>query len=82
MASICKIISEQFTKRAYNLEDFLDHGYGTLMDGELKRSESKKRKEREKEVVVEYKIPKRIFTRDIGDEKAETDLVKDLWNFD
>ena len=82
VASICKIISEQFTKRAYNLEDFLDHGYGTLMDGELKRSESKKRKEREKEVVVEYKIPKRIFNRDIGDEKAETDLVKDLWNFD
>ncbi len=82
VASICRIISEQFTKQAYSLEDFLDHGYGTLMDGELKKSESKKRKEREKEVVVEYKIPRRIFAREGGEEKGELSLVKDLWSFD
>ena len=30
VATIAKIISEQFTKQAYNLEDFLDHSYGTV----------------------------------------------------
>lgn len=30
VAAIAKIISEQFTKRAYNLEDFLDHSYGSV----------------------------------------------------
>ena len=30
VASIANIISEQFTKHAYNLEDFLDHSYGTV----------------------------------------------------
>ena len=30
VAAIAKIISEQFTKKAYNLEDFLDHSYGTV----------------------------------------------------
>lgn len=31
VACIAKIISEQFTKNAYNLEDFLDHSYGTVI---------------------------------------------------
>ncbi len=30
VATIAKIISEQFTKQAYSLEDFLDHSYGTV----------------------------------------------------
>ena len=30
VASIAKIISEQFTKQSYNLEDFLDHSYGSV----------------------------------------------------
>ena len=30
VATIAKIVSEQFTKHAYNLEDFLDHSYGTV----------------------------------------------------
>ena len=30
VAAIAKIISEQFTKQAYNLEDFLDHSYGSV----------------------------------------------------
>lgn len=79
VASIARIISEQFTKQQYNLEDFLDHGYGTLMEGELKKEkEGKKRKE----PVVEYKIPKRIFAREeAGDEEDQMDLVKDLWTF-
>lgn len=32
VATIAKIISEQFTKQAYNPEDFLDHSYGTVRD--------------------------------------------------
>ena len=30
VATIAKIISEQFTKQAYNLEDFLDHSYQSV----------------------------------------------------
>lgn len=30
VATIAKIISEQFTKQSYNLEDFLDHSYSTV----------------------------------------------------
>lgn len=30
VATLAKIISEQFTKRAYNLEDFLDHSYNAV----------------------------------------------------
>ena len=30
VATIASIISEQFTKQTYNLEDFLDHSYGTV----------------------------------------------------
>ncbi|ETN43548.1 uncharacterized protein HMPREF1541_02707 [Cyphellophora europaea CBS 101466] len=80
VASIARIISEQFTKQHYNLEDFLDHGYGTLMDAELKKKEGKK----EREPVVEYKIPRRIFAREEGElvEDGDKDFVKDLWNFD
>lgn len=30
VATLAKIIAEQFTKQAYNLEDFLDHSYGSV----------------------------------------------------
>jgi U3 small nucleolar RNA-associated protein 19 len=30
LATLAKIISEQFTKLAYNLEDFLDHSYSSV----------------------------------------------------
>jgi U3 small nucleolar RNA-associated protein 19 len=30
VATLAKIFSEQFTKPSYNLEDFLDHTYGTV----------------------------------------------------
>ena len=30
VATIAKIISEQFTKQTYNMEDFLDHSYATV----------------------------------------------------
>lgn len=75
MSQIARIISEQFTKQQYNLEDFLDHGYGTMMESELGR-------EMKKEPVVEYKIPKRIFFTDEADEEGGSNSVRDLWSFD
>jgi U3 small nucleolar RNA-associated protein 19 len=35
VATIAKIISEQFTKQSYNLEDFLDHSYSSVSDDYL-----------------------------------------------
>lgn len=78
VASLALIISEQFTKQHYNIEDFLDHGYGSMLDSELA-------KESKKEAVVEWQIPKRIFTRakegeEEGDE-VESNLITRLWDF-
>ncbi|KPI43653.1 uncharacterized protein AB675_6656 [Cyphellophora attinorum] len=80
VASICRIISEQFTKQQYQVEDFLDNSYATMMDSELNKKEGK----REREPVVEWQIPKRIFAREPGEvvEERERNLVKDLWAFD
>ena len=82
VASIARIISEQFTKQAYNLEDFLDHGYATLLESELRKKEKKP-------PVVEYKIPKKIFSvkdaseDDFANEERERlDQLLDLWDFD
>ncbi|EUC50921.1 hypothetical protein COCMIDRAFT_31812 [Bipolaris oryzae ATCC 44560] len=59
VATLAKIISEQFTKRSYNLEDFLDHSYTALLDVELDR-------DLKKEPEVEFEIPKRILTAEEG----------------
>ncbi|KAH7399405.1 nucleolar complex protein 4 [Pyrenochaeta sp. MPI-SDFR-AT-0127] len=59
VATLAKIISEQFTKRSYNLEDFLDHSYAALLDVELNR-------DLKKEPEVEFEIPKRILTAEEG----------------
>jgi U3 small nucleolar RNA-associated protein 19 len=78
VASIARIISEQFTKQQYNLEDFLDHGYGSMLESELA-------KEAKKEPVVEWRIPRRIFTRAEEDgeegEDGEGSLITGLWDF-
>jgi U3 small nucleolar RNA-associated protein 19 len=59
VATLAKIISEQFTKRSYNLEDFLDHSYTALLDVELNR-------DLKKDPEVEFEIPKRIFMGEEG----------------
>ncbi|KXX74031.1 Nucleolar complex protein 4 [Madurella mycetomatis] len=74
VATIAKIISEQFTKQSYGLEDFLDHSYGSLLEAEMA-------KEIKKPPVVEYMIPKRIFTK-VGPSPEGTDsLLVSLWDF-
>ena len=59
VATLSRILGEQFTKREYQLEDFLDHGYQTLVDAELEKELKVGRK-----VEVEWEIPKKIFTAD------------------
>ena len=72
VSSIAKIISEPLTKQHYNLDDFLDHSYASMIDSELK-------KEPKKPPVVEYHIPKHIFFQSEGD---DSNLLMELWKFD
>jgi len=37
ISSLAKILSEPFSKPLYNIEDFLDHSYGTMLDADLRR---------------------------------------------
>jgi U3 small nucleolar RNA-associated protein 19 len=73
VASLSRIISEQFTKQQYNLEDFLDHGYASMLDSELA-------KEPKKPPVIEYRIPPRIITKPV-DGQSEDSLILKLWSF-
>ncbi|KAK3393164.1 CBF/Mak21 family-domain-containing protein [Podospora didyma] len=77
IATIAKIISEQFTKQSYNLEDFLDHSYGSLLEAEMIKNIRKP-------PVVEYMIPKKIFTKvgpaSVPEEKDS--LLVSLWDFE
>ena len=41
VATIAKIISQQFTKQAYNLEDFLDHSYGSVSSSSYSTTSSR-----------------------------------------
>jgi U3 small nucleolar RNA-associated protein 19 len=74
VATIAKIISEQFTKQYYNTEDFLDHSYQSLLEAEL-------HKEVKKPPVVEFMIPKRIFTSAEAGTEERNSLLVDLWDF-
>ncbi|KAI0841022.1 nucleolar complex protein [Hypoxylon sp. FL0890] len=74
VATIAKIISEQFTKQSYNLEDFLDHSYSSLLDAELS-------KQVKKAPVVEFMIPKRVFLPQDPASGAEDSLLAKLWDF-
>ena len=82
VAAIARILSEQFTKQAYILEDFLDHTYQSMLQAEL-GSEGKPLK---RTPVVEYQIPKRIFTdrgleEDGGQDVGPGSLMRALWDF-
>ncbi|KAJ6006737.1 hypothetical protein N7451_004681 [Penicillium sp. IBT 35674x] len=82
VASIARIISEQFTKQHYNLEDFLDHTYQGMVTQELGTGE----RPLKKTPVVEYQIPKRIFTdrmleEDGGVDSGPGSFMRGLWEF-
>ncbi|KAF8426320.1 CBF/Mak21 family-domain-containing protein [Tirmania nivea] len=85
VATLARIVSEQFTKESYKLEDFLDHSYASMIDAEL-------RKNIRNDPVVAYDIPKRIFTIvppavEVGDmvgdlkQVMEGNNLTDLWAF-
>jgi U3 small nucleolar RNA-associated protein 19 len=73
VATISKIISEQFTKQSYNIEDFLDHSYATLLEAEIA-------KEIKKAPVTEFHIPKKVFFVNEGADEPDNLFVK-LWDF-
>ncbi|KAL7819621.1 CBF domain-containing protein [Trichoderma gracile] len=74
IATIAKIISEQFTKQSYNMEDFLDHSYASLLDAEMA-------KDIKKAPVVEFQIPKRIFLPQDEPASNPDSLLVKLWDF-
>ncbi|RKF65533.1 Uncharacterized protein GcC1_119021 [Golovinomyces cichoracearum] len=74
VATLAKILSEQFTKQSYNIEDFLDHSYGSMLEAEHS-------KEVKKAPVVEFKIPANIFTEPDEGVVAENDLLTKIWSF-
>lgn len=74
VATLTKIVSEQFTKQFYNLEDFLDHSYGSLLEAEMTKNVKKP-------PVVEWQIPKHIFLPEDADLGVEDGLLVKLWAF-
>ena len=74
VAAIAKIISEQFTKQAYNLEDFSDHSYATMLNAELS-------KDIKKPPEIAYEIPRKVFTRHHAETGTEDSLLVQLWDF-
>lgn len=74
VATIAKIVSEQFTKQFYNMEDFLDHSYASLLEAEIGKNIRKA-------PVVEYQIPKKIFLPHDRGLQAEDNLHVKLWDF-
>ena len=70
MSSLAKILSEPFTKPSYNLEDFLDHNYGSMLDAELSRRQKKS-------VTINHEKP----VVKIGAGKDENNMLARLWEF-
>ena len=74
VAVISRIISEQFTKQSYKVEDFMEHSYEGMLEGETMRP-------LKKPPVVEYQIPKRVFTRHSSDHDNDESLLTSMWDF-
>lgn len=54
VATLARILGEQFTKPSYNLEDFLDHSFTTMTDAEM-------RKRLKNQVSTAFEKPSRLF---------------------
>jgi len=70
VSSLAKILSEPFTKPNYNIEDFLDHNYGSMLEAELSRKPKKP-------VTVNHEKP----ALKIGGGKDENSIIARLWEF-
>ncbi|ODN74882.1 hypothetical protein L202_07184 [Cryptococcus amylolentus CBS 6039] len=83
VSTLAKVFGEVFTKAEYDMEDFLDHGYGTLFETEIKR---KIRHPPALSVALETGAKTTIFPD--GEKKegedggeGEEDVVAELWAF-
>jgi len=75
VSTMARIFEEAFTKPNYPMEDFLDHTYATLIEGELKRRIKK-------DPAVEFDEPDGIFeTRDDAHIDPRRNIVESLWTF-
>ncbi|KAK6505572.1 hypothetical protein TWF481_007465 [Arthrobotrys musiformis] len=80
VATLAKILSEQFTKQQYGLEDFLDHSYTSMLEAEMAKKITR-------DPVVEYIVPKKIFSEE---ETKEDDailppaqnMLLEFWDFE
>ncbi|KAK6336367.1 hypothetical protein TWF696_001928 [Orbilia brochopaga] len=80
VATLAKILSEQFTKQQYNTEDFLDHSYTSMLEAEMSKKINK-------DPIVEYIVPKKIF---FAEEKQNEDdilpatenALLEFWDFE
>ncbi|OAA67587.1 nucleolar complex protein 4 [Cordyceps fumosorosea ARSEF 2679] len=75
IATIAKIVAEQFTKHSYNMEDFLDHSYASLLEAEMG-------KDVKKAPVVEFHIPKKVFLPQEEASGVPDSLLVKLWDFE
>jgi U3 small nucleolar RNA-associated protein 19 len=93
VAFLAKIISEQFTKQLYNLEDFLDHSYESVSLTDLclaaiqtliqsQMTVALLSKNMKKAPVVEYEIPKEIFAISGAGTAAKSGIVMETWAFE
>ncbi|KII84320.1 hypothetical protein PLICRDRAFT_118099 [Plicaturopsis crispa FD-325 SS-3] len=77
VSTLAKIFGEAFTKPGYAMEDFLDHGYGTLLDTEFIRGRRIK-----KEPALGMDMRTDLFSAKGGvGEEGGGDVVNELWAF-
>lgn len=68
VSTLARIFSEQFTKPGYNLEDFLDHSYSSIIDTEMNRKIKKP-------PIIEYQSAIGTFS-----EKGNSRIFTSLWD--
>jgi U3 small nucleolar RNA-associated protein 19 len=80
ISTLAKIFTEVFTKPQFNMEDFLDHGYGTLFDTEIQR---KIRNPPALSIALESDQLGELFPNDKTEEEVRDagDIVGQLWSF-
>jgi len=82
VSTLARIFTEAFTKPGYNMEDFLDHTYDTLLDTEFK-----KKIKQEPALSIEWKDDFLLFPESkhaAGDEEMQVELsdpITELWSF-
>lgn len=84
VATLAKIFGEAFDKQGYDLEDFLDHSYGTLIETEVKR-QIRRAPALSMEVSSNAKVGELFPTKPVGDDMAESgverDIIGQMWVF-